>query len=69
VDDFERVVVFDLVDDVDFLGAFFFRSVVVVRRLLVVDDDRVEREGVGDVRARVVDEREEFVDGYTRRFE
>ena len=67
LDDFDRVVVFDLVDELDFLGASFFRSVVVERRLLVVVD-RVDRDGVAEVLARVVVEREEFVDGYTRRF-
>ena len=67
LDDFDRVVVFDFVEELDFLGASFFRSVVVERRLLVVPD-RVDRDGVAEVLARVVVEREEFVDGYTRRF-
>ena len=63
-DDFEeeRVELFDFVDELDFRGASFLRSVVVERRLFVVDEDRLERDGVAVARSRVVLDRCSVVD-------
>ena len=71
-DDFEeeRVELFDFVDELDFRGTSFLRSVVVVRRLFVVDEDRLERDGVAVARSRVVLDRSVVdcrLDGMTRR--
>ena len=73
VDDFELFVLFllfvlllELLAEVDFLVVDLRRSVVELRRLLVLDVERVDREGAACARARVLEDCDEFVDGTTR---